>query len=168
MKRLPLIAFALAAFTAIPVRAQDQLSAPQIVSDRFDQGDWWGLDVSGTGIGSEESVVLVNGEPVRNGDAVEVETFLMYRQPKPSGVIGGKSLTRIDCVAKTQDVKLLTMFYTGERMRELPAVGTGPKPILPASALYRFACDGNHRYATHFGQGSRTRTATGAFSKYHH
>ena len=165
---MPLIAFALTVSTAIPAQAQDQTPTPQIVTDRFDQGDWWGLDVSGTGIGSEESVLLVNGEPVRKGDAVEVETFLMYRQPKPSGVIGGRSLTRIDCVAKTQDVKLLTMFYTGERMRDLPSPGTGPKPILPASALYRFACDGSHRYATHYGQGSRTKTATGAFSRYHH
>ncbi|MCW3848752.1 hypothetical protein OF829_16060 [Sphingomonas sp. LB-2] len=163
MKLLSLLALMLAA----PM-AQDQSAEVEHVADSFDQGDWWGLDVTGEGVGSGDTVVLVDGEAVRNGDRVELPTFLVYRQPKASGATGSRSIVTIDCAANTQDARLVATFYTGGRMREVSSAGSGPKPILPASALYRFACTGSHRYATHFGQGSRTRTAAGAFSKYRH
>ena len=163
MKRVPLIAFALALSMAMPVHAQDQYAA-----DSFDQGDWWGLDVTGSGIGSGDTVVLVNGEPAKTGDRVELQTFLVYRQPKPSGATGSRSIVAIDCGAKTQEARLTAMFYTGSRMRELSSAGSGPKPIEPASALYRFACAGKHRYAVHYGQGSRGKIAASVFSRYNH
>jgi len=163
MKRTPLIALALAALTAAPVQAQEQT-----VTDSYDQGDWWGLDVTGEGVGSGDTVILVNGEAVRTGDRAELQAFLIYREPKPSGVTGSRSSVIIDCAARTQSAAKRSNFYAALRMRELSTAASAPTAIEPASALYRFACTGSRRYATHFGQGSRTRIAAGAFSRYHH
>lgn len=162
MKILALSAAALAALTALPAAAQS--GSPQMTADTEDAGDWWWIDV--TGSGAKESVMLVDGEGKRRGDRVELNSTLIYRTPQSGGAVGGSVTLVIDCKGKTQRTILRSLLYTEMRMTALPSVDMGKQPINPGTAMYRFACTADREFATHFGPGSRRAAAAAIFDKY--
>lgn len=162
MKIFRLIAALLAMGIATPAAAQN-LDTP-IVADTYDQGDWWWLDT--TKRGPNEGVLLVDGEPVRQGDKVEIYTFLTLREAKGE-YVGMRIFSVIDCKTREIRAEMRTMFLADARMQALePAMDMGTRTLEPETVFYQFACNGDRQYAKRYGKGSRRAIAADVLAKY--
>jgi hypothetical protein len=160
--RLLIAAAALALLPALPAQAQADDAKP--VADTLDTGDWWWLDVSGSG--PSDALILVNGEGVRSGDLVTLNSFIIYREPKKGGYVGAHIISVVDCRAKTDSAELDTLLLADMRMVRIESLKREMKPLDPGTVLYQFACTDDREQAHHLGRGSRRAFAAGIFTEH--
>ena len=133
-------------------------------TDRLDSGDWWWLDVDGTGTLS--AAFLANGEPVRRGDKVELNMFMIFRDPKPDGLTGIQVREVINCAAKTRANGMAAMMYNDGRVLDLNRPVEERGALNPEATIYVFACSTDRTGITHYGPGSRRKITDQLFAEY--
>ena len=134
-------------------------------ADKFDAGDWWWVDV--TGDGTLPNLFLTNGEGVRRGDRVELDVFMIFREPDENGVSAVRVRDIIDCAGKTRANGATALIYADGRIVEPDSAAIEERGAIdPETSMFIFACSTNRSHATHIGPGSRRQVAVGLFDKY--